>query len=57
MIEGKEAIRGKGCGVLTKMLMQCCRDYPGLPDALALDVWQIRTFYRFLIPELTRNGR
>lgn len=56
-IEGKTAVRAKGAGVLLVMLMQCCRDYPALPDPRTLDVWEIRSFYKFLIPELTRNGR
>lgn len=31
--------------VYREMLLQCCSDYPGLPDARSLSMTEIRFFY------------
>ena len=46
--------------VHTEMLLQVCRDYPGLPDPRTLTLTEIRFFYEGLREELkshTRPGR
>ena len=41
--------------VYTEMLLQIARDYPGLPDARALTVREIRFFYEGLRRELEKG--
>jgi hypothetical protein len=38
--------------VYIEMMMQCCRDYPGLPDVRTLTMSQIEVFYDWLRPGL-----
>lgn len=38
--------------VLREMLLQICREYPGLPDPRTLTATEIRFFYEGLRPEL-----
>lgn len=38
--------------VYQEMLLQICRDYPGLPDPRTLSMGQIRIFYNGLRKEL-----
>jgi hypothetical protein len=40
-----------------EMLLQCARDYPGLPDARTLTVPEIVFFYEGLRPELQKHTR
>ena len=46
-----------GPTVYTEMLLQICRDYPGLPDPRTLTWRQIRFFYEGLRPELTKHTK
>ena len=41
--------------VYSEMLLQVCRDYPGLPDPRTLTISEIRWFYEGLRAELRRN--
>jgi hypothetical protein len=41
--------------VYTEMLLQVCRDYPGLPDPRTLTMTEIRFFYEGLRPELRKH--
>jgi hypothetical protein len=56
VVIGGELVNKAGTSYALLQMMQCCRDYPAMPDPLTLTVGQIRTFYRFLIPELQKNG-
>jgi hypothetical protein len=40
-----------------EMLLQCARDYPGLPDARTLTIGEILFFYEGLRPELRKHTR
>ncbi len=42
--------------VYRSMLLQICRDFPGLPDVRALSAGQIKFFYQALKPELMRSN-
>lgn len=39
------------------MLLQVCRDYPGLPDPRSLKLSEIRFFYDALRPELKHHTK
>jgi hypothetical protein len=39
------------------MLLQICREYPGLPDARALTMAEIRFFYEGLRSELRERSK
>jgi len=41
--------------VYTDMLLQICMEYPGLPDAMALEASQIRFFYAGLRAQLIKQ--
>ena len=41
-----------GQTVYREMILQICRDYPGLPDVRSLTINEIRFFYDGLRPEL-----
>ena len=43
--------------VYTEMLLQVCRDYPGLPDARTMKAREIRFFYEALRPELKAHTK
>lgn len=43
--------------VYREMLLQICRDYPGLPDPRTLTGSQIRFFYEGLRPELLKHTK
>jgi len=43
--------------VYTEMLLQICRDYPGLPDARKLKAHEILFFYDGLRPELCKHTK
>lgn len=43
--------------VYSEMLLQICRDFPGLPDARRLSLSEIRFFYEGLRPELKKHTR
>ena len=43
--------------VYGEMLLQVCRDYPGLPDPRTLKAREIRFFYEGLRGELTENSK
>ena len=43
--------------VFGEMLLQVCRDYPGLPDPRTLSNSEIVFFYEGLRPELRRSTR
>ncbi len=43
--------------VYSEMLLQVCRDYPGLPDARTLKAHEIKFFYNGLRSELERHTR
>jgi len=40
-----------------EMLLQCARDYAGLPDARTLTIGEIVFFYEGLRPELRKHTR
>jgi len=39
------------------MLLQICRDYPGLPDPRTMTLTEIRFFYDGLRPEIRKSQR
>lgn len=41
--------------VYREMLLQICREYPGLPDPRTLTMSEVRFFYAPLLPELKRQ--
>jgi len=43
--------------VYSEMLLQICRDYPGLPDARTLQASEIRFFYDGLRAELIEHTK
>ena len=43
--------------VYTEMLLQICRDYPGLPDPRMLKAHEIKFFYDGLREELKKHTR
>jgi hypothetical protein len=43
--------------VHVEMLLQVCRDYPGLPDPRTLTMSEVRFFYDGLRAELSRNTK
>ncbi len=43
--------------VYTEMLLQICRNYPGLPDARSLTNSEIRFFYEGIRMELRSNTK
>ena len=43
--------------VYGEMLLQVCRDYPGLPDPRSLTLSEIRFFYEGLRAELKKHTR
>ncbi len=43
--------------VYGEMLLQICRDYPGLPDARTLKAHEILFFYNGLSPELRKHTK
>ena len=43
--------------VHTEMLLQVCRDYPGLPDPRTLQLCEIRFFYEGLRAELKEHTK
>lgn len=43
--------------VYTEMLLQICRDYPGLPDPRTLKAHEIVFFYGGLRAELKKHSR
>lgn len=43
--------------VYGEMLLQICRDYPGLPDPRTLSLSEIRFFYEGLRPELRKHTK
>lgn len=36
------------------MMIQICREYPGLPDIRTLELYEIRFFYEGLRPDLLK---
>ena len=52
-----EIVNARGLGAPLAQMLQCARDYPGLPDVRTLTVAEISTFYRALIPEILRASR
>lgn len=62
LVRGKEDVtlsRGlhTAQNVYTEMLLQICRDYPGLPDPRTLKASEIRFFYDGLRGELKSHGK
>ena len=45
------------CNVYSEMLLQICRDYPGLPDPRTLTMGQVRFFYEGLRSELREHTK
>lgn len=59
--DGNEVILPKGQHtigfVYTEMLLQICRDYPGLPDPRTLSMGEVRFFYDGLRRELIKHTK
>jgi hypothetical protein len=54
---GGDARLSTAAATYTEMLLQCARDYPGLPDPRTLAVTDIVFFYSGLRAELKRYTR
>jgi hypothetical protein len=54
---GADARLSTGGATWTEMLLQCARDYPGMPDCRTLTVREIVFFYEGLRPELRRHTK
>lgn len=49
-----ELIKEKGLSAPLLKLLQCARDYAGIPDVRTMTLDEIDIFYRALIPELLK---
>lgn len=54
---GADTRLAKGGDTWREMLLQCARDYPGLPDARTLSISEIVFFYEGLRPELHKHTK
>lgn len=57
MRDGADARLPSARATYREMLLQCARDYPGLPDARTLTIPEIVFFYEGLRPELIKHTR
>ena len=57
MRSGADARLSNAQATYREMLLQCARDYPGLPDPRTLAVHEIVFFYEGLRPELRKHTR
>jgi hypothetical protein len=55
--DGAAAQLSSARATYTEMLLQCARDYPGLPDPRTLTISEIVFFYDGLRPELIKYTR
>ncbi len=49
-----EEIKEHGIGPIQEQIVQICADYSGLPDVRTLKLYEIRFFYKGLVPGLLR---
>lgn len=54
---GADARLSSASATYREMLLQCARDYAGLPDARTLTLGEIVFFYEGLRPELIKHTR
>lgn len=54
---GADAQLSSGAATYKEMLLQCARDYAGLPDARTLTMGELVFFYEGLRAELTKHTR
>ena len=54
IVTGGVLTRQRGYGAPLFQMLQCARDYAGIPDVRTLTVDEIDTFYRPLVPELLK---
>lgn len=57
MRSGADARLSSAKATYGEMLLQCARDYPGLPDARTLSLPELVFFYEGLRPELRKHTR
>lgn len=57
MRNGADARLSSAQATYREMLLQCARDYAGLPDARTLTIPEIVFFYEGLRPELLKHTR
>ena len=57
MRNGADARLSSAQATYREMLLQCARDYAGLPDARTLTVGELVFFYEGLRPELQKHTR
>lgn len=57
MRNGADARLSSGQATYREMLLQCARDYAGLPDPRTLTIGEIVFFYEGLRPELIKYTR
>lgn len=57
MRNGADARLPSAQATYREMLLQCARDYPGLPDARTLTLGELVFFYEGLRPELQKHTR
>lgn len=57
MRHGADARLPTGQATYREMLLQCARDYPGLPDVRTLTIPELVFFYEGLRPELIKYTR
>lgn len=54
VVEHGELVKKRGLNAPLFQMLQCARDYAGIPDVRTLTVDEIDTFYRALVPELLK---
>jgi hypothetical protein len=54
---GADARLSSAQATYREMLLQCARDYPGLPDPRTLTIGELVFFYNGLRPELHKHTR
>lgn len=54
IVERGELVKKRGHSAPLFKMLQCARDYAGIPDVRTLTVDEIDVFYRPLIPELLK---
>lgn len=57
MRNGADARLSSAKATYREMLLQCARDYPGLPDPRTLTLGELVFFYDGLRPELRKHTR